>query len=98
MVVGVARLNMHLPEKYTPSRARGGWIKGMIGQIRSRFDVAISEVGLHDLWQSAEIGISSVGNSQPVLNSVMDKIIDFVDGFPLVEIVRVDVEYIHIRE
>ncbi len=97
MVVGVARLNMHLPENHS-LKGKRRVIKGMIGQVRSRFAVAISEVGLHDVWQSAEIGISAVGNSQPVLNSVMDKIIDFIDGFPLIEIVRADVEYIHIRE
>lgn len=96
MVVGVARLKMHLPENHS-LKGKRRVIKGVIGQVRSRFDVAISEVGLHDVWQSAQIGISTVGNSQPVLNSVFDKIIDFIDGYPMVEIVSADVEFIHIN-
>jgi len=47
--------------------------------------VAVSEVDGHDAWQRAEIGVSAVGNSGPVINSLLDKVLDFVERLRLVD-------------
>jgi len=95
MIVGIIRLRIRLPGNHSLKRKRRV-VKSLIGQVRSRFNVAISEVALNDVWQRAEIGISAVGNSQPVINSVLDKILGFIERTCLVEIIDTDIEIIHI--
>jgi len=50
---------------------------------------------MHDVWQNAEIGISAVGNSRPVINSVLDKILDFIEKTCPVEVTDTNIEIIH---
>jgi len=95
MVVGIARLRLRLPESHS-LKGKRRVLKGLIGRVTSRFNVAISETDLHDVWQRAEIGISVVGNSQPVINSALDKVLDFIERTCLVEVVETDIEIIHL--
>jgi uncharacterized protein YlxP (DUF503 family) len=94
MVVGIAKLNLRVYDSNS-LKGKRRVIKSLIGQIKNRFDVAVSEVGLHDVWQNAEIGISAVGNDQPLLNSVLSNVFNFIDSVYLVEIVTTDIEFIH---
>ncbi len=95
MIVGVARLQLRLPENHS-LKGKRRVIKSLTGQVASRFNVAISEVDKHDLWQHAEIGISAVGNNQSMINSVLDKVLDFIESTYLVEVLRTDIEIIHL--
>jgi len=95
MIVGIIRLKIRLPGNHS-LKGKRRVVKSLIGQIGSRFNVAVSEVALHDVWQRAEIGISAVGNSQPVINSVLDKILEFIERTCLVEVVDTDIEIIHL--
>jgi uncharacterized protein YlxP (DUF503 family) len=94
MVVGIIRLRVRLPGNNS-LKGKRRVVKSLIGQVSSRFNVAVSEVALHDVWQRAEIGISTVGNSQPIINSILDKIMEFIERTCLVEIVDTDIEIIH---
>ncbi len=94
MVVGIARLRLRLPENHS-LKGKRRVLKGLIGRVTSHFNVAISETDLHDVWQRAEIGMSVVGNSQPVINSALDKLLDFIERTCLVEVVETDIEIIH---
>ncbi len=95
MIVGIIRLRVRLPGNHS-LKGKRRVVKSLIGRVGSRFNVAVSEVALHDVWQGAEIGISAVGNSQPVINSVLDKILEFIERTCLVEVVDTDIEIIHL--
>ena len=95
MIAGIARLRIRLPENHS-LKGKRRVVKSLIGQVSNRFNVAVSEVALHDTWQLAEIGISTLGNSQPVINSVMDNVLNFIERSCLVEIVNTDVEIIYL--
>ncbi|MDA8161991.1 MAG: DUF503 domain-containing protein [Desulfobacteraceae bacterium] len=94
MVVGVARLSVRLPENHS-LKGKRQVVKSLIGRVRSRFNVAVSETAFHDLWQVAEIGITTVGNRQPVIDAALDKILDFIEATSLVEVAETDIEIIH---
>lgn len=94
MIVGIIRLRVRLPGNHS-LKGKRRVIKSLIGQVRSRFNVAVSEIALNDVWQRAEIGISTIGNSQSTINSVLDKILEFIERTCLVEIVDTDIEIIH---
>ncbi|MGB9713256.1 MAG: DUF503 domain-containing protein [Dissulfurimicrobium sp.] len=94
MVVGVVRLSVRLPDNHS-LKGKRQVISSLIGRIRSRFNVAVSETAYHDLWQLAEIGITTIGNRQPVIDAALNKILDFIEGIRLVEVIETDIEIIH---
>ena len=57
--------------------------------------MAVSEVGSHELWQKAEIGIASVGPDRAYVNSVIDKVVDYIESLHVAEIADYDVEIIN---
>ncbi len=95
MVVGICQLDIRIPENHS-LKGKRHVIRKLIEQVRHRFNVSISEVGDHDLWQRAQIGICTVGNDRRHINSSLDKIIDFVERMNIVEMIGTDMEIINI--
>lgn len=79
MQVGVMELRLSLPGVRSLKQKRG-IVKGLLAQIRNRFQVAAAEVADQDLWGSAGLGFAAVGNSAPLLQSRMAKVLAFIDG------------------
>ncbi len=94
MIVGIIRLRVRLPGNHS-LKGKRRVVKSLIGQVRSRFNVAVAEIALNDVWQRADIGISTIGNSQPIINSVLDKILEFIERTCLVEVIDTDIEIIN---
>jgi hypothetical protein len=63
--------------------------------VRSKFNVSIAEVGGHDLWQRARVGICLVGSDKPFINSSMDKVLDYIERLGLLEVVGSETEFLH---
>jgi uncharacterized protein YlxP (DUF503 family) len=95
MVVGICQLDIRIPENHS-LKGKRHVIRKLIEQVRHRFNVSISEVGDHDLWQRAQIGICTVGNDRRHINSSLDKIIDFVERMNMIEMIGTDMEIINI--
>ena len=56
--------------------------------------MSIAEVDENELWQKAILGVSSIGNGTGHINAMLDKVIDFIEGIPVVEIVDYKIEII----
>lgn len=94
MVVGVCQLDVMVHESDS-LKAKRSVLKRVIARVHQTFPVAIAEVGDHDMWQRAKLGISAVGNEEPHVNAVLDKVVNFVDRLHLVEILDHQIELIH---
>jgi hypothetical protein len=94
MVVGVCHLDLLLPEGSSLKEKRSV-IKSLIVRVKSKFNCSISEVGGQDLWQRAHMGICLVGSDQPFINASLDKVIDYIEGLGLLEVVGSDMEFVH---
>jgi uncharacterized protein YlxP (DUF503 family) len=97
MVVGICQLDMRIPENHS-LKGKRHVLRKLIDRVRSRFNVAISEVGDNDLWQRAQIGICAVGNDRRHVNSCLDKIIDFIEKMNLVEVVHLEMEILTVSQ
>jgi uncharacterized protein len=71
-------------------------IKAIIARLRNNFNASISEVGLNDVYQRAEIGFSIVGNDRQVVNAKIDKLFNMAEELRLAEIIDTEMEIINI--
>ncbi|MFZ0931748.1 MAG: DUF503 family protein [Syntrophobacteraceae bacterium] len=58
--------------------------------------MTVAEVADQDVHQKASIGIAVIGNDGRVLNSLLDRIIDFMDSLSLADLVSREIELITI--
>jgi uncharacterized protein YlxP (DUF503 family) len=93
MVIGVCKLDLRLPENHSLKEKRHV-LRKLIDRVRTRFNVAISEVGDNDIWQRAQMGFCTVGNDRRHINSSLDKVIYFIEQMNLVEMVHTEIEII----
>ena len=94
MVIAVARIRFNMPGNNS-LKGKRKIVKSIVSQVRNRYNVACSEVKYQDVWQTAEIGICTVGNSEPLLSSIMERVFDFVENSCPCEIVHSELEIIH---
>ncbi len=93
MTVGVARLAFRLYEIHSLKEKRS-IVKSLIEKSRNRFNVSVAEVADQDVHQRAAIGIAVIGNDSRVLNSLLDRIIDFMETLGPAELVSREIELI----
>jgi len=67
-------------------------VKSIIGRLKSRFNISISEIDLNDNWQMAEIGLACVTNDTGHANEIISKVIKFIDNDSRVEILDYNIE------
>jgi uncharacterized protein YlxP (DUF503 family) len=77
MIVGV--LTAHLSMQGVASlKGKRSIIKSLIGRLKSRFNISISEVDHQDSKTSAVIGISIVSNDTHFIDQQFDAILHFM--------------------
>jgi len=57
MVVGLASIEIHIPECGSLKRKRQ-FLRGIKDRVKNRFNVSIAEVDHNDLWQRTTLGVS----------------------------------------
>lgn len=82
MTVGVLELNLVIREALSLKDKRRV-VKSLKDRLKSRFDVAVAEVGAQDVRQQAVLGVAVVGNDARVLGQVLNKVVDFVRNHPV---------------
>lgn len=79
MVVGLLEIDLYLPGANSLKDKRQV-LKSIIGKVEGKFNVSISEVGNHDLWQRATIGIAHVSETGEQTKKVLDHIDRFIES------------------
>lgn len=97
MTVGVALLIFRLHEVHSLKEKRS-IVKSLVEKSQNRFNVSVAEVADQDVHQKASIGIAVIGNDGRVVNSVLDRIIDFMEALGLAELVSREIELIPMSE
>ncbi|HOI94618.1 MAG TPA: DUF503 domain-containing protein [Syntrophobacter fumaroxidans] len=97
MTVGVARVVFRLHGNQSLKDKRSV-VKSLIEKSRHRFNVSVAEVADQDLHQKATIGIAVIGSDGRVINSVLDRIMAFMESLGLAELVAQEIELIPLGE
>ncbi len=94
MVVGVLKLNLILAENHS-LKGKRGVLKRIQARVSHQFNISVTECGDQDLWQSAVLGFGAVGSSQPIVEAMLRKVVDFVDEMKLAQVTEAQVEFFH---
>lgn len=95
MVVGTGKIKFQLFDTGS-LKAKRSVVKSIIHRTRNKFNVSIAETRYQDVHDWAEIGFTIAGNDTRKINSVLDKIIGFIDNLGLAMIVDSQIEIIHL--
>ena len=74
MVVGLLRVRLHIPAAHS-LKERRAVVRRAVERVRTRFNVAIAEVGDLERWQVATLGVAVVSNDRAHANEVLDKVV-----------------------
>ena len=93
MTVAVARIafRIHGNESLKDKRRV---VKSIVEKSRHRFNVSVAEVADQDVHERAVVGVAVVGSDGRVLNSLLDRIVEFMDSLGLAEMVETEIEII----
>lgn len=78
MVIGVCRVELHLPGNGSLKGKRGR-LRPLINRLRREFNLSVAEVDLHDVWQSAIIGLATVSNDVGRAHSVLEGAVRWIE-------------------
>jgi len=85
VLVGVARLELFLPETHSLKQKRQ-ILRKIMGRTSEKFGVNVAEVDHQDLWQRAALGFAVVGSDGGVLSSLLDQMIRTIEEMDLARI------------
>lgn len=97
MIIGLLQLDVHVPHAQSLKDKRSV-VKRLKDQLRGRFNVAVAEVAANDTWQRATLGLSTVGEDRAYLHGLLSQVTEWVRATRLVELIRVDEEYLSAEE
>ncbi|HLK16149.1 MAG TPA: DUF503 domain-containing protein [Fimbriimonadaceae bacterium] len=83
MVVGTLEISLRL-EGCRSLKDKRQIVRSVLDRLRHDFHASAAEVGDHDLWGNATIGVSVVGSDTQIVESALQKIADVIETDPRV--------------
>ncbi len=97
MVVGVCRVSLMLGETSSLKEKRAV-LRKIKDRVQQKFNCAIAEVGDQDAWQSAQVGFAVVSNERGFTQSMVQKILTFIDDLAVAKLTDDEQDYIDYGE
>lgn len=93
MIIGILKIDLYFP--YASSlKEKRMVLRSLKDRTRKTFNVSISELDDHDKWQKSRIGIAAIGPDKQTINSLLDKVLNFITEFRDLEISDYEMEII----
>lgn len=86
MIVGTLKLRLVLRESHSLKDKRRV-LRSLKDTLSNKFNISVAETDEQDVWQTAEIGVASVGTDTPFVQSVLSNVVNYVRFFGGVELV-----------
>ncbi len=93
MVVGILTVTLSIPGSNSLKDKRQV-VKSTLANVRNKFNVSASEVGSMDLHRRAELGFACVSNDAVLVNSMLNKVLDYIESNPLCEVTDSELEIV----
>ncbi|MBI2914912.1 MAG: DUF503 domain-containing protein [Firmicutes bacterium] len=93
MVVGICRLELGLYENAS-LKGKRRVIKSIIDRVRARYNVSVAEVGGHELWQRASLGLAFVSTDSSHVQRVLSTVVRFIEAHGEAEVTSSSMELV----
>lgn len=93
MTIGILTICLHIPLTNSLKEKRRH-LRSLKDRLAVHFNVSVAEVGDQDKWQRSTLAVVHVGVTEPVVNSVLSHILDFVENFPHLNVLNHEMEMI----
>lgn len=93
MIIGLCTVKLHIPMAHSLKDKRKV-LKSLLEKGKNKFNIAIAEVDQNDLWQSSTIAFVTVTNDISYLDSVLEKVIKFIEESNGVQMVDYSIEHL----
>lgn len=94
MIAGICKIDIAISGARS-LKAKRQVLRKVKDRVKAKFNVSIAEVGNHDIYQTATIGIAVMSSDSKHADSQLSSVIRFVEG--IVEIRHVSTEVIKIN-
>ena len=54
-------------------------VKSILTRLPKQYNVAVAEIDYHDTWQTAVIGLVTIGNDAGYLHGLLEKAVDWIE-------------------
>jgi uncharacterized protein YlxP (DUF503 family) len=72
VVIALLTLDIHIPHAHSLKDKRMV-VRSLKDRLRTKFNVAVSEVDHQDLWQRSQISVVTVGSDENFLHKVLEQ-------------------------
>lgn len=94
MVIGVGVIELNLPGSGSLKDKRR-ILKSLKARLHKEFNVSCAEVDLHDVWQSATLGVAVVSTRSAHAEQVIEAVVAWIEQYrPDVDVVGHTVEIV----
>ena len=94
MIIGTCVVELCLPSVRSLKEKRGQ-LRSLLTCLRKEFNLAVSEIGHNDVWQSAQIAIVAVSNEKSVVEKVLRRAILWTEKHrPDLDVVDVEIQWL----
>lgn len=95
MVVGICKLDLHIPGCRSLKEKRQV-LRMIKDRTSNKFCVPLAEVGGGDMWQRSELGFAAVGNDRTVIESLLQRITNFIENLSVARVIDRYIEIINV--
>lgn len=85
MVIGTLEIQLRIDGSYSLKDKRRV-LRSLMDRVRREFQVSVAEVGDHDLWNVATVGVACVSNEAGHAESVLRHALQAFDQCPQLEV------------
>ena len=91
MIVGTLKLRLYLRDAHSLKEKRSV-IRSLKDHLFKKFRIAVAETDHQDVWQTAELGVATVGTDTHHVQSVLSNVVNHVRYYGGVELIDEETE------
>lgn len=89
MVIGSVVFTLAIDQAHSLKEKRSV-LEGLKKRLSNKFNIAVSEVGMHDIWNRSELAVVTVSPDRKRVDRILSKVSLFVEEYG--EAVLLDIE------
>lgn len=79
MIVATCVLTLQLDDIHSLKEKRR-IVKSITARLRQQYNVAVAEIDHQDVWQTAVLGLTTIGNDTAYLHGLLEKAVGWVEN------------------